>query len=359
MPLTRSLPGLLAVALAAPAVAADPVSFSKQVRPVLQAKCQGCHQPAKAQGGYVMTEFAKLVAAGDSGTVAVVPGKPADSELVKQITPGKDGKALMPKSGPALHPTEMELIVRWVKEGAKDDSPPTAGTKYDADHPPAYTRPPVITAVDYSPDGKRLAVAGFHEVLLTDPDTGKLAGRLVGLSERVQSVAFSPDGKRLLVAGGSPGRFGEMQVWDVAKGKLLLSKAVGYDTVYGASWSPDGKLLAVGCPDNTVRAFDATTGEQVLQQGTHADWVLGTTFNPKGTHVVSVGRDMTVKLTEVATQRFIDNVTSITPGASRAGCRRWPGTRTGTRWWSAGRTARRRCTGCSVPLPAGSATTPT
>ncbi|MFO0849312.1 MAG: DUF1553 domain-containing protein [Gemmataceae bacterium] len=319
MPLTRSLPGLLVVALAAPAVAADPVSFSKQVRPVLQAKCQGCHQPAKAQGGYVMTEFAKLLAAGDSGAVAVAPGKPADSELVKQITPGKDGKALMPKSGPALHPTEVELIVRWVKEGAKDDSPPSAANKYDADHPPVYTRPPVITAVDYSPNGKRLAVAGFHEVLLTDPETGKLAGRLVGLSERVQSVSFSPDGKRLAVAGGSPGRFGELQVWDVAKGKLLLSKAVGFDTVYGASWSPDGKLLAVGCPDNTVRAFDASTGEQVLQQGTHSDWVLGTTFNPKGTHVVSVGRDMTVKLTEVATQRFIDNVTSITPGALKGG----------------------------------------
>ena len=41
--------------------------------------------------------------------------------------------------------------------------------------------------------------------------------RLVGLSERIQSLAFSPDGKYLAVTGGSPGRFGEVQVWDVAK----------------------------------------------------------------------------------------------------------------------------------------------
>ena len=49
---------------------------------------------------------------------------------------------------------------------------------------------------------------------------------------------------------------------------------VGYDTVYGVSWSPDGKLVAFGCPDNTVRAIDAATGKQVLQQGSHNDWVL-------------------------------------------------------------------------------------
>jgi WD40 repeat protein len=53
--------------------------------------------------------------------------------------------------------------------------------------------------------------------------------------------------------------------------------------------------------------------------GSHSDWALDTAFSADGSHVVSVGRDMTVKLTEVATQRFIDNVTSITPGALKGG----------------------------------------
>ena len=47
--------------------------------------------------------------------------------------------------------------------------------------------------------------------------------------------------------------------------------------------------------------------------------MLDTAFSVDGSHVVSVGRDMTVKLTEVATQRFIDNVTSITPGVLKGG----------------------------------------
>ncbi len=144
-------------------------------------------------------------------------------------------------------------------------------------------------------------------------------------------MRFSPTGDRLAVTGGQPGRMGEVQVWDVAKQKLTLSVPVTFDTVYGASWSPDGTKIAFGCPDNSVRGIDAKTGAQILFMGSHNDIVLDTTFSKDGADVVSVGRDMTVKLTEVATQRFIDNVTSITPGASKAASRRSPGTRGATK----------------------------
>src|SRR5215472_10837127 len=49
------------------------VSYYHQVRPILQANCQGCHQPAKSKGGYVMTEFKRLLAGGDSEGTAIVP----------------------------------------------------------------------------------------------------------------------------------------------------------------------------------------------------------------------------------------------------------------------------------------------
>jgi mono/diheme cytochrome c family protein/roadblock/LC7 domain-containing protein len=295
-----------------------PVSYWKQVRPIFQANCQGCHQPAKNKGGYVMTDFTRLIGGGDSGDKAVLPGKPQESPLLKAITL-KDGEAEMPKDKTPLAPDDVALIAKWIAEGAVDDTPKNAVQRIDAENPPVYHRPPVVTSLDYSPDGTLLAVAGFHEVLLHHADGSGIVARLVGLSERIESVRFSPDGALLAVAGGLPARMGEVQIWNVEKRALNLSVPVGYDTVYGVSWSPDGKLVAFGCPDNTVRAIAAATGEQVLQQGSHNDWVLDTVFNQDGTHIISVGRDMSTKLTEVETQRFIDNITSITPGALRGG----------------------------------------
>ena len=59
---------------------------------------------------------------------------------------------------------------------------------------------------------------------------------------------------------------------------------VTFDTVYGASWSPDGSKVAFGCADNTVRAIDVKTGKQVLFMGAHSDWVLDTVFSVDGSH---------------------------------------------------------------------------
>src|SRR5262249_46389859 len=120
---------------------------------------------------------------------------------------------------------------------------------------------------------------------------------------------------------GSPGRFGEVQVWSMETKKLKLSVAVTFDTIYGVSWSPDGSKIAFGCADNTLRAIDSTSGKQILFQGAHSDWVLNTVFSGDGAHLVSVSRDRSMKLTHVETQRFIDNITSITPGALKGGLR--------------------------------------
>jgi mono/diheme cytochrome c family protein len=320
--LSLALVGHLVAAEPAATKTAEPgvVSYYRDIRPIFVQNCQGCHQPAKASGGYVMTSHAAILKKGDTEEAPIVAGKPQESLLVAQIT-SRDGQPpVMPRGKEPLPELQINLIKKWIEQGAKDDTPPSARlVPVDADHPPTYALPPVITSIDYSPDGALLAVSGYHEVLLHKPDGSELVARLVGASERVQSLAFSPDGKLLAVTGGNPGRFGEVQIWDVAKRKLQLSVPVTYDTLYGISWSADGSKIAFGCADNTLRAIDAKTGTQLLYQGAHSDWVLATVFSADATHLVSISRDRSMKLTEVATQRFVDNITSITPGALKGG----------------------------------------
>lgn len=294
------------------------VSYYEQILPIFQAQCQGCHQPAKPSGQFVMTAFEPLLAGGESGLAAIVPGQVDASYLIEQITP-YNGRALMPPDKPPLHADQVALIRQWIEQGATDDTPQNARARYDADHPPVYVGPSVITSLDYSPDGSLLAVAGFHEALLISVDQGQVVARLIGLAERVESVRFSPDGTLLAVAGGLPGRMGELQIWGVAQRDLKLSLPITYDTIYGGSWSPDGQLVAIGGADNSVRAIDIRTGREVVYMAAHEDWVRGTVFTADGASIFSASRDMTVKMTDVATQRFVGNVTTHTPGVLRGG----------------------------------------
>ncbi len=97
------------------------------------------------------------------------------------------------------------------------------------------------------------------------------------------------------------------------KKDLELSKAVTFDTLYGGSWSPDGKYFAFGASDTSVRVIEVSSGKQVVYMAGHDDWVRDTVFSMDGKSVFSVSRDKTVKQTDVATERFLGNVTTHTP----------------------------------------------
>lgn len=111
-----------------------PVSYYKEIRPIFQANCQGCHQPAKAKSDYVMTDFAKLLAGGERKEKAIVPKQPLKSNLLKLITPVK-GEAEMPDGKPPLAEGEIELIKNWIVQGAIDDTPENAKRRFSPQNP--------------------------------------------------------------------------------------------------------------------------------------------------------------------------------------------------------------------------------
>ena len=299
--------------------AGKPVSYYSTVRPILVKSCQGCHQPAKASGKIVLIDYGQLIKAVHDDEKVVIPGKPEESLLYKEIIPHGEKPPSMPKKGEPLSNAEVGVVKRWILEGAKDDTPEGVKDNISPENPPQYQGLPVITGLDFSSDGKYLAVSGYHEVLLHKADGSGLEARLVGVAQRIQALSFSPDGKRLAVAGGLPARRGEVQIWDVESRKLKISAPATFDTLYGVKWSHDASLVSFGAADNTLRAIDSKTGKQVFFNGAHNDWVLDTVFSKDSSHLISVSRDRSMKLMKVDAQQFIDNITSITPGALKGG----------------------------------------
>jgi WD40 repeat protein len=295
------------------------VSYHKEIRPILQQKCQGCHQPARLKGDLLLVSYDGF-AKGGRGGVPFVPGKPEESLVVKYLK-GLDGLNVMPEGEPPLPKEQIELFERWIQEGAKDDTPEQFKRTIVSKDPPKYAHPIPITAMAFTPDGSALAVAGYREILLLKPDGSERLGRLLGLSERVETLVFSPDGDTLLVVGGSAGRFGELQFWDWKNQKLSRSVMPSYDTVYGASYSPDGSKISIGCADNSIRLLDAKTGKEIRRIDQHQDWVFGTALSLDGKFLITCSRDRSVKLFETDTGSFIDNITTITPGLIGGGLR--------------------------------------
>ena len=297
---------VLAALLLVPALsAAADVSYYNELRPVIEQSCQGCHQPANKMGGLDLTSYAAIAAGGNKGP-AFNAGSAGESRLVKLLT--GDGEPRMPFGQDPLPENEIDLFRNWIDQGAQDDTPESARAPQVPAEPPSYIQPPVVTAAAYSPDGEKLAVGGYREILLHKADGSSIEARLLGRSDRIHSVAFTPDGKQLVAVGGTPARFGEVQVWDLASKKQVQSVMTTSDTLFGGDVSPDGKYVVVGGADNSLRAVEVNSGKELFKAGHHEDWVLDAVFGIDGKRIVSVGRDRAAKLANTEDGAFLENV---------------------------------------------------
>ena len=236
---TVSLSLVIAAELACLAVrlpAAEP-SYFREIRPILQRQCQGCHQPNLKSSNLDLTTYEGLAAGGKRG--------PAPALIVKYLT--GEMKPQMPLGQPPLPAEQLALVRDWVAAGAKNDTPAEARETVSSDKPPVYTQPPVVTALAFSPDGKTLAVSGNREILLHTLDGSAPPKRLSGLSERILSLAFSKDGSLLAAGGGTSGPLRR----DSVVGRRIRQTAplAGADRRYGLrrfalarterAWRPD------------------------------------------------------------------------------------------------------------------------
>ena len=120
-----------------------------------------------------------------------------------------------------------------------------------------------------------------------------------GHSKEVNSVAFSPDGKR--IASGSSDT--TIRIWDVETGRMVTSPFEGHTSeVYSVAFSPDGNCVASGSWDKTIRIWDAETGQIIAGpfEG-HTGHIYSVAFSSDGKQVASGALDNTIRIWDVKT----------------------------------------------------------
>jgi WD40 repeat protein len=298
---------LTAASVTAAESSMPPASFSKEIAPLLTAKCVTCHGPDKAKGHYRLDSFAAIMQAGESNDAPIVAGSVEKSHLFQLIT-AKDPDDRMPQKDDPLPAVQVALIERWIREGAKfdgaDPNQPLASllaANPQPDPPAAYARPVPVLALAFSPECRELLTGGYHEVIIWDAIDGNLRRRLKNVAQQVHALAFSPDGSLLCEAGGAPGRLGEVKLFNPNTGTLLKMLATTRDAMLTVAFSPDGKHLAAAGADNAIRLFAMPSGQQEFLIEQHADWVMGLAFSPDGSTLASASRDKTTRLFDTRT----------------------------------------------------------
>jgi len=278
------------------------VSFAKDIAPIFSKKCFKCHSAEKPKGSFQLHTFDLLLKAGDSKSPPIVPGDASQSELYRRLV-ASDGDDRMPQKDDPLPASQIALIERWIKEGARFDGPDSKAPIVSLiprdpypDPPAKYRFPVQITALAFSPDGSELAVAGYHEITVWDPVAGKLLRRIKNVAERTYALAYRPNGAVLAAASGVPGQTGESALYDPKEGKLIKSLGTTTDVMLALSFSPDGARLAVGGADNAIRVYDAASGKEMLLIQQHADWVTALAFSKDGSHLASASRDRSARV---------------------------------------------------------------
>jgi serine/threonine protein kinase len=145
---------------------------------------------------------------------------------------------------------------------------------------------------------KYLEFPASPQLLISDLSSLRFLDKsLTGHSSWVDSVIYSPDGRYL--ASGSWDK--TIKVWDVVTGTELRTLTGHSDRVRSVVYSPDGRYLASGSWDKTIKVWDVVTGTELRTLTGHSDRVRSVVYSPDGRYLASGSWDKTIKVWDVVT----------------------------------------------------------
>lgn len=319
------------------------VDFGRDIMPVLRRNCVACHNATEAESNLNL-ETPELILKGGNEGPGVIPGKAAES-LVFQLAAHQRESFMPPEENDVdaknLTPDELELLRRWIDEGAKGTA--AATTPIDWQTPPGANP---IYAVGVSPDGRFVAAGRANQITVYSPGTRGELDRLIdptlpddgsdaepGAAHRdvVQSLAFSPDGRRIASGGFRTAKIwlrhdgvqtdqrfavdanidafaisgdrqraailqvdGKLRIFDLVDGTTIRDIEIPPSSISHLALNHDGSWLAAAA-DRIVRQWNVVNGEQANPIET-ASKVSALAFLGENHQLVSSGADHLIQL---------------------------------------------------------------
>jgi WD40 repeat protein len=174
------------------------------------------------------------------------------------------------------------------------NSSPSASSKFSA--APTASQTPIIS----NPTSILAKPPRLQLLYSTNPSPGHLS--------QITVLAFSPDGKTL--ASGAYDQ--TVRLWEIATGKELQVLKDPTGAMARIAFSPDGKLLATASSDFTIRLWEVATGKILSVLKGHSDVVDALAFSPDGQILASGSSDDTIKLWEISSRKLLTTLTGHT-----------------------------------------------
>lgn len=180
--------------------------------------------------------------------------------------------------------------------------------------PDPEDRPSTVLAVAYTPDGKRLvSLHADRTIRVRDAQTGKLHGVATGKDAEVACLALSPDGTLLATAGSDK----VVTLWEIGESSPTPATGSGrqrafrispqstlaghHSSVFSLAFSRDGRSLASGSFDQTVRFWSVSDGAAKATLTGHTQAVRAVAFSPDGRRLATGGADRVARLWDTST----------------------------------------------------------
>jgi WD40 repeat protein len=123
----------------------------------------------------------------------------------------------------------------------------------------------------------------------------------------VVAASFSPDGSRII----SGSYDNTLKLWNAASGNCILTLSGHSNWVNAAAFSPNGRHIISASNDNTLKLWDTVSGTCLLTFIGHSNEVRSAVFSPSGSHIISASHDATIKIWDAQTGQCLMTMANL------------------------------------------------